>query len=139
MPFDSIIQSTQGQISFLKFLEPDGSDNLLRFWIDVEKLKQHSANIRRKYELANRIYENYLKKYDSPVRDEIGKDLVKSMQLFLIGNSVCQTFCEFKLKKNPNIMLESILDGRGLLQIANENKEGFRKGPLSVVYCDRLV
>ncbi len=61
---------------------------MLRFWIDVEKLKQPLINIRKKYELANKIYENYLKSYDSPVRDEIGKDLVKSMQLFLIGNNV---------------------------------------------------
>ncbi len=87
-----IIQSSQGQESFLKFLEPDGSDHLLRFWIDVEKLKQNFVNIRKKYELANKIYENYLKSYDSPVRDEIGKDLVKSMQNFLIGNDVSK-FC----------------------------------------------
>ena len=70
-------------------MEPDGSDALLRFWIDVEKMKHKSLNIRKKYELANRIFENYLKSYDSPVRDEIDKDLLKSMKLFLIGNSVC--------------------------------------------------
>lgn len=87
--FDVIIQSSQGQANFLKFLEPDGSDHLLRFWIDVEKLKQNFNFVRKKYELANKIYENYLKSYDSPVRDEIGKDLVKSMRLFLIGNDVC--------------------------------------------------
>jgi hypothetical protein len=84
-----VIRSSEGQINFLKFLEPDGSDRLLRFWIDVEKLRQNFVNIGKKYELANKIYENYLKSYDSPVRDEIGKDLVKSMQLFLIGNNVC--------------------------------------------------
>jgi len=86
--FDVIIQSIKGQKNFLKFLEPDGSDHLLRFWIDVEKLKHKFDNIRKKYELANKIYENYLKSYDSPVRDEIGKELVKSMRLFLIGNDV---------------------------------------------------
>ena len=73
----------------MKFLEHDGSDALLRFWLDVEKLKKFNlTNIKRKYELANGIYENYLKKYDSPVRDEIGKDSFKSMQLFLLGNNV---------------------------------------------------
>ncbi len=89
MPIESIIRSEKGQKLFLKFLEPDGSDALLRFWIDVEKMKHKSLNIRKKYELANKIFENYLKSYDSPVRDEIGKDLFKSMKLFLIGNSVC--------------------------------------------------
>ena len=69
-------------------MEPDGSDHLLRFWIDIEKLRQKFADIRKKYKLANRIYENYLKSYDSPVRDEIGKDLVQSMRLFLLGNNV---------------------------------------------------
>ena len=84
-----MIFTKNGQKKFLKFLEHDGSDALLRFWIDVEKLKKfNSANIKRKYELANSIYENYLKKYDSPVRDEIGKDSFKSMQLFLLGNNV---------------------------------------------------
>ncbi len=94
--FDVIIQSAQGQRNFLKFLEPDGSDHLLRFWIDVEKLKHKFESIRRKYELANKIYENYLKRYDSPVRDEIGKELVKSMRLFLIGNDV-SCFCMISL------------------------------------------
>jgi len=84
-----MIFTKNGQKKFLKFLEHDGSDALLRFWIDVEKLKKfNSANIKRKYELANSIYENYLKKYDSPVRDEIGKDSFKQMQLFLLGNNV---------------------------------------------------
>ena len=84
-----MIFTKNGQKKFLKFLEHDGSDALLRFWIDVEKLKKfNSANIKRKYELANSIYENYLKNYDSPVRDEIGKDSFKSMQLFLLGNNV---------------------------------------------------
>ena len=77
------------QEKFLKFLERDGSDALLRFWIDVEKLKKFNlTNIKKKYELAHSIYDNYLKKYDSPVRDEIGKDSYKLMQLFLLGNNV---------------------------------------------------
>ena len=89
LPFDTVMSSKNGQASFLKFLEPDGSDALLRFWLDVEKLKKFKLpNIKKKYELANSIYENYLKKYDSPVRDEIGKDTYKSMQLFLLGNNV---------------------------------------------------
>ena len=84
-----MIVTKNGQDKFLKFLEHDGSDALLRFYIDVEKLKKFStSNIKRKYELANQIYDNYLKKYDSPVRDEIGKDSFKSMQLFLLGNNV---------------------------------------------------
>ena len=85
-PIDLVIESKNGQRLFMKYLEQDGSDQLLRFWIDVEKLK--TINIRKKYELANKIYENYLKNYDSPVRDEIGKSVCKSMRLFLIGNSV---------------------------------------------------
>ncbi len=87
LPFESAIHLAQVQTSFIKFLENDGSDALLRFWIDVEKVKNLS-NIKRKYELANKIHENYLKNFDSPVRDEIGKDLHKSMQLFLLGNNV---------------------------------------------------
>jgi hypothetical protein len=84
-----MVFTKNGQKKFLKFLEHDGSDALLRFWIDVEKLKKfNSTNIKRKYELANSIYENYLKKYDSPVRDEIGRNSFKSMQLFLLGNNV---------------------------------------------------
>lgn len=84
-----MLDSSKGVNSFLKFLEHDGSDALLRFWIDVEKLRKLKVkNIKKKYDLANRIYENYLKSYDSPVRDEIGKDLCKSMKLFLIGNNV---------------------------------------------------
>ena len=76
-------------MNFLKFLEHDGSDALLRFWIEVEKMKKiRSNNTDQKFEVANRIYENYLKNYDSPVRDEIGKELFKSMKLFLIGNTV---------------------------------------------------
>ncbi|MBF9647539.1 hypothetical protein IAI25_11240, partial [Streptococcus pseudopneumoniae] len=60
------------QSSFLKFLENDGSDALLRFWIDIEKFKKIKLNnIKKKYEFANKIYENYLKNYDSPVNDEI--------------------------------------------------------------------
>lgn len=86
MPIESILNSSKGLNIFLKYLEHDGSDRLLRFWIDVEKLKK--INMRKKYELANKIYEIYLNTYDSPVRDEIGKDLNKSMQLFLIGNNV---------------------------------------------------
>lgn len=80
------MNSNKGRSSFLKYLEHDGSDRLLRFWIDVDKLKKISVN--KKYELANKIYEIYLNTYDSPVRDEIGKDLNRSMQLFLIGNEV---------------------------------------------------
>lgn len=86
MPIETILRSRKAQQFFLKFLEHDGSDRLLRFWIDVEKLR--TVNPRRKYELANKIYEIYLNTYDSPVRDEIGKDLNKSMQQFLIGNNV---------------------------------------------------
>jgi hypothetical protein len=88
-----VIFTKSGQKNFLKFLEHDGSDALLRFWIDVEKLKKLNAiNIKKKYELANSIYENYLKKYDSPVRDEIGKDSLNQMQLFLLGNNVSNKF-----------------------------------------------
>jgi hypothetical protein len=87
LPFQSAIHLAKVQTSFIKFLENDGSDALLRFWIDVEKFRKLS-NIKRKYELAKKIHENYLKNYDSPVRDEIGKDLHKSMQLFLLGDSV---------------------------------------------------
>jgi hypothetical protein len=62
---------------------------MFRFWLDVEKLRSiRKGNIKKKYELANKIYENYLKSYDSPVRDEIGKDIYRSLQLFLIGNNV---------------------------------------------------
>lgn len=86
MPIETILSSSKGLSNFLKYLEHDGSDRLLRFWIDVEKLK--NINAKKKYELANKIYEIYLNTYDSPVRDEIGKDLNKSMQLFLIGNNV---------------------------------------------------
>jgi hypothetical protein len=80
------LRSNCGPRAFLKFLEPDGSDALLRFYIDIEKLKK--LNIKKRYDIANKIYENYLKKFDSPVRDECGKELFKSMQLFLIGNGV---------------------------------------------------
>ena len=86
LPFESILHNSQSQVSFRKFLERDGTDVLFRFWLDVEKLKH--VNLRFKYELANNIYENYLKNYDSPVRDEIDKDMFKSIQLFLIGNNV---------------------------------------------------
>jgi hypothetical protein len=87
LPFESVIHLAKVQTSFVRFLENDGSDALLRFWIDVEKFKKLS-NVKRKYELANQIHENYLKNFDSPVRDEIGKELYKSMQSFLLGNSV---------------------------------------------------
>ena len=61
-----------------------------RFWLDAEKLNSiKKENIKKKYELANKIYDNYLRSYDSPVRDEIGKEIFRSTQLFLIGNNVC--------------------------------------------------
>ena len=97
-----MIKSPKGQKLFLKFLEPDGSDALLRFCIDVDKMKHKSLNMRKKYELANKIFENYLKSYDSPVRDEIEKtDLVKSMKLFLVGNSVLILY-RFNMLNNSN-------------------------------------
>jgi hypothetical protein len=86
LPIDVVLNSTKGLKAFLKYLEHDGSDRLLRFWIDVEKLSK--INVKKKYEYANKIYEIYLNTYDSPVRDEIGKSLNKSIQLFLIGNNV---------------------------------------------------
>jgi len=101
LPIDAIVNNVKGQKLFLKFLEPDGSDALLRFWIDVEKMKHKSLIIKKKYELANKIFENYLKSYDSPVGDEIGKDLVKSMKLFLIGSSSENAFfsAQTRIKK----------------------------------------
>lgn len=91
LPFESIINLSRVQANLIKFLENDGSDALIRFWIDVDKLKR-MTNTKRKYELANRIYDNYLKPYDSPVRDEIGKELNRSMQQFIIGNNVSNCF-----------------------------------------------
>ena len=90
LPFEAAIHLEKVQVSFVKYLENDGSDALLRFWIDLEKFKKMKQlnNIKKKYELANKIHENYLKSFDSPVRDEIGKELYKSMQLFLMGNNV---------------------------------------------------
>jgi hypothetical protein len=89
MPFDYAVRIPRIRNSFLKFLEADGSDALLRFMFDVEKLRRFKlkSNTLKKYELANKIYENYLKNYNSPVRDEIG-NLYKSMQSFLIGDNV---------------------------------------------------
>ena len=72
----------------MQYLESDGSDALLRFYKDVEMLKNSRANTKRQYEIGKRIYDNYLKNYDSPVRDEISKDLLKSMQMFILGNTV---------------------------------------------------
>jgi len=53
LPIDAIVNNAKGQKLFLKFLEPDGSDALLRFWIDVEKMKHKSLLIKKKYELGN--------------------------------------------------------------------------------------
>ncbi len=72
----------------MKLLEIDGSNDLLRFWIDVNKLKRLEHNSTNQYEFANRIYKNFLQKYDSPVRDELDKNLCKKMKLSLIGNIV---------------------------------------------------
>jgi hypothetical protein len=72
----------------MKLLETDGSNDLLQFWIDVNRLKRLGQNSTQQYELANRIYKNYIQKYDSPVRDEFSKNLCKQMKLSLIGSIV---------------------------------------------------
>jgi hypothetical protein len=84
----------------MKLLETDGSNDLLRFWIDVNKLKRLGQNSTQQYEFANRIYKNCIQKYDSPVRDELGKNLCKQMKLSLIGSIVSSIKFVFnKVKK----------------------------------------
>ncbi|CAF0896304.1 unnamed protein product [Brachionus calyciflorus] len=101
LPLEAVLKSKIGILNFLKFLEHDGSDPLLRFWIEVEKMKKIRFDSDQKFQIANRIYVNYLKSYDSPVRDEIGKEYYKSIQLFLIGNNTDECFikAQEKIKK----------------------------------------
>ena len=89
LPFESVLTSTEARTHFLSMLERVGSDALLRFWSDVEKLRAvKTSHMKRKYEMGARIYANYMTHYDSPVREECGKELHRAMQLFLVGNSV---------------------------------------------------
>ena len=100
------MNSEIGRKFFMTFLESDGSDALLRFlkqklilnndkkiltirfWIDVNKLKTFSRMTEEQFSFAHRIYENFITRFDSPVRDELNAQLCNNMKLFLIGSSV---------------------------------------------------
>lgn len=51
-------------------LKNEGPLNFLRFWNDVNEYKKTNTMAQR-YLFANKIYENYILKYDSPVKDEL--------------------------------------------------------------------
>lgn len=87
LAFNVIMSSEIGRSYLLKYLEKDGSDALLRFYNDINKLKSLSrSNSLQQFEYAHKIYENFIHKFNSPVKDELGKDCCRNMQLYLLGN-----------------------------------------------------
>lgn len=85
----------------------------IRFWIDVNKLKTYSRMSEEQFSLAHKIYENFITRFDSPVRDELNTQLCNNMRLFLHGSSVsftllnkciCSSFLQISLRAQRYFM-----------------------------------
>ncbi|CAF1078838.1 unnamed protein product [Adineta steineri] len=83
LSLNMILSCITGRHHLHEFLETFGTHTLVKFWYDIWKLR--SAPSHERHRVATKIYNTYITRFGSAVRDEIDNATVVRMTSFLVG------------------------------------------------------
>ncbi|XP_076352448.1 sorting nexin snazarus isoform X1 [Tachypleus tridentatus] len=100
LSFSVIMESSHCRRYFSKYLEKEENHSLLRFWEDVEEMKQADKTFWHQF--GNEIYQLYVNNVTANVK--LSKNILKGMEAFMMANKGPESF--FQAQEEVYVKLE---------------------------------
>ncbi|XP_022257280.1 sorting nexin-25-like [Limulus polyphemus] len=100
LSFSVIMESAHCRRYFSKYLEKEENQSLLRFWEDVEEMKQADKTFWHQF--GNEIYQLYVNNVTANVK--LSKNILKGMEAFMMANKGPEAF--FQAQEEVYVKLE---------------------------------